>query len=179
MTEENTTYTKLRQLLTANGITTTYTDQELDAFLLEAKLLIGEDWVFPHQYKDYVHKWDGDTYVLDYYPVLTGETVTVKVNDVTREDIIDKVTSEGIVYFKHSINGSLEITYTVGLPDEDVVEYLLPITVAVVEDILGRNVASVTEGDVSVSYSSTSTKSQTESLIGALREKYCARLCVL
>ena len=172
----------LQEMLDAHGITKYDDDPEtLNTFLLEAKLMVGASFVFDQEYNDYKENFNGNKYALDYYPLKSSGSLTVLCNDVNITGNIRKISEEGIIYFKKTFTGTLDVTYTVGLTDDDLTEYILPITLYLVKDNEGQNISSVTEGDVSISYNNStgSTSTQIDALVANLRDKYSARMCLL
>ena len=178
-----TTIEILRTLLQANDIHE-YDDAQdsvLEAFISEAKMLINEPFCNDTTYNDYVEGFTGKKYVTDYYP-LKADCLEVTFNDIDISEHIKKITEEGIIYFDKQFNhGTLDVTYVVGLSSEDIENYIIPITLYLIRDKTGRNVSSITEGDVSISYNNSTggTAMQIDTLINNLKDKYCARLCLL
>lgn len=168
-------------ILHANGITK-YDDDtsSLESFLLEAKLLVGEPFMFDQQYTDYKQEFYGDNIVTSYYPI-KDDCIQLVLDGVDITSHIRRIDSDGIIYLDKNYHGALIADYTVGLSGDDIVNYLIPICVALIRDREGLNISSVTEGNVSVSYNNStgSTTLQLDNLVNALKEKYGARVCLL
>lgn len=167
--------TDLRGILIAHGIDSEeYSDEVLNNFILEAKLLVNEPFMFDTQFEDYEPDFCDDTYMTENYPVVT-DSVTITVGDETITP--DKVTSEGIIYLPRTIDGKFTITYTVGLGEDDINEFLLPITLYIIEEKQGKNIASIQEGDVNISYDTANGyNTQMFNLVNALKNKYAGRV---
>lgn len=166
----------LQDLLTLHGIDTSkYTPTMLNALILEAKTLIGADYVYDSQYTDYKDTFHGTRYMTEKYPV--KEVTSITVND---EEIIPrKITHNGIIYFDGYITGGLEVEYIVGLDDNDYEKTILPICLYIAKQNEGQNVSSVQEGDVNVSYDTGSNQAMIDTLINNIRGKYGARVRLL
>lgn len=164
----------LRSMLIAHGIeASSYTDGMLDSFILEAKLLVNEPFMFDTVHEDYDPDFSGDVFMTSDYPVLPeGLTVTVGGEVINPTHI----SSEGLIYFEKAYKGVLNCTYTVGLTSDDIQSYLLPMVVSMVQEKEGMNVASINEGDVSISYDNTTgLNTQVTQLIQSLKNKYSGR----
>lgn len=168
---------QLRKLLVAHNITKQFSDEVLESYILEAKLLVNIPALNEELHEDYVKKFNGDTYVVDYYPLL--EIVELTVNGVSVAP--ERISSDGIIYFNGNKTGTLYCQYKVGLSSEEINVDLLPLVVALIENKEGANVSSITEGDVSVSYNNSNGVSATtiDSLVEAIREKYTAKVVLL
>lgn len=168
----------LRKLIEAEGISTEdITDETLQTYIDKAINLAD---IPGGSKEDYVRRFKGDTYVTDFYPLLPlsddGDIVTLTIDDeqVTPDHVC---VDEGIIYLDKPMRGKLTCNYNYGLSDEDVTKYILPIACSLFKDNKGDNVASITEGDISISYDNTSsTSDSTDSLIAELRNKYNARV---
>jgi hypothetical protein len=87
---------------------------------------------------------------------------------------------EGVVYFPEKQCGRLLVQYTVGLGTEDMEKYILPITVHLIMEKEGKNISSISEGDISISYDTNNTlNAQVTTLIQELKNKYSGRVCLL
>lgn len=170
-----TIYDTLRDMLINHGVITEYTDAQLDNFILEAKLLIDTPFVNNSQIEEYKTDWTGDVYYTNEYPLIKS-SVTVIINNTVI--IPEHVTSDGIIYLDKTYTGDLKCTYTIGLSNEDITNYLLPIVVCLIEDKEGLNIASVGEGDINISYNNATgyTSKTLDTLIQNLRDKYSARV---
>lgn len=165
----------LRNLLEAHGLphtTDEISDTTLESLILEAKLLVNEPYMFDNITEDYEPDFSGETYMTEDYPV-HPETVSLCIDDEAVAP--ERVTKDGIIYLDHVHHGKLECTYTVGLDDADVENYLLPIVVYLVKDREGKNVSSIQEGDINISYDTTS-NAQISMLIERLTNKYSGRV---
>ena len=176
----NTAIETLRTLLQANKITTTYTDEELEAIITQALLLVNAPYTTDNTYNDYVHTFNGTSYITQYYPLKTisHDDIIVTLDDVNVNEYISNLTRDGIIYFDRPLRGRLNITYTVGLDTNDINNYIVPIALYLIKDNEGMNMNSVQEGDVTVNYSNmaTSTCAGIDALIGNLRNRYGARV---
>ena len=161
-------------MLLNHGITKEYTNAQLDSFILEAKLLVDMPFMMNSVYEDYEAKYRGKVYYTHEYPILTNSVqLTI---DGKRVPILN-INNEGRIIFDKKHRGTLECKYTVGLSDDDINNYLIPIVVCLIEDAEGGNISSITEGDVSLSYDTTGYSNRTlDSLVNGLRNKYGARV---
>ena len=169
----------LRSLLIAHGIDATgYTDSMLESFIFEAKVLVDAPFMFDTVHEDYNPQFRGDVFMTDNYPVIDDEVLRVTIDDlvVTPEHI----THEGIIYLDKTYQGKLKCTYNVGLSDDDIQSYLLPICTNMIQIKEGLNPASISEGDVSISYdSNNSYGTQVSQLVQALKNKYSGRVAFI
>lgn len=165
----------IQSLLTAHGVTTQYTTSQIEAFIHEAKLLCDLD--DDESYEDYKPSFNSDVYVTQQYPLQSVTSITLNGVEVTPE----KVTNEGVIYFNSTKQGKLIVQYTVGMSTTDIQNLLVPLVVALIENKEGRNLSSVTEGDVSVSYNNSSGVSSVtiDSLVSEIRDKYTSRVMLL
>lgn len=175
-----TIYETIRNMLISNGIATTYSDAELDSFILEAKLLVDAPFVNDAVYEDYVDRFSSDKYMIRHYPLKESDDFNVLIDDKDITNNVRKITSNGIIYFDKKYTGSLTVSYVCGLNTTAINDYLIPIIVYLIKDKEGKNISSISEGDVSVSYNNSSNTSLTlDSLVNRLRKKYGARLRLL
>ena len=166
-------YDDLRSIMELNGIDTSkYTDSMLDALILQAKGLINAPYTTDSQHNDFVKKYDGTQYMTESYPL--KEVTKIRINHEPVTPL--KVRSSGIIYFDKTLHGVLEVDYIVGLTEIDYKDYLLPICAHLANDVEGNNMASISEGDVSVSYDTGSSNAMIDSLVSNLRSKYGARV---
>lgn len=172
-----TLYDDIRNSLQAHGVTTTYTDQQLAQLVSEAKSLVNSPITGTSQETDYVPDFTGNTYLTDYYPVIRG-SVTLLVNG---ENVTPRrVTPDGRIYLPNGMIGELECTYTTGLDTTTLNSYLVPIVVGMITGNENQNLASISEGDVSISYRSEgSTSADLDQLVANLRGLYGARVRLL
>lgn len=168
----------LRTLIETNKITTTYTDEQLEAIIQEALLLVNAPYTTDTTYNDYIHEYDASTYITQYYPLKSIKVLQCTLNEENINDYIVHATRDGIIYFDRHLRGRLEVTYTVGLDDEDINNYILPIALYLVKDLEGKNINSIQEGDVTVQYNnlSSSTSAGIDALVANLRNRYGARV---
>lgn len=166
--------TELKQILNGQGIDPTkYTDEQLQGLILQAKTLINREWATDKTYTDYNRKYNGDIITTDYYPLKTIETITINDEEVTP----DYYTDDGIIYLPKQYNGTLKCDYTVGLTDDDYINCILPMTTNLILDQqTDKNIASINEGDVSISYNNTTTANTNDALIENIRNKYAAKI---
>lgn len=169
-----TVYDNIKQMLINHGITKEYTQAELDNYILEAKVLVDTPFMNDNVMEDYIKEWAGDVYCTKEYP-LRNNTIELTINNTVITPV--HVTYDGIIYLDKTYHGDLKCRYTVGLNNDDINSYVVPIVVCLIENIEGSNIASVNEGDVSISYdNSTSTTRTLDNLVNNLRNKYGARV---
>ena len=164
-------YENLRELLKVHGVTTEYTDSQLDMFIMEAKILIDAPFVNNSQYEDYIPDFSNDVYCTNEYPLITG-SVEISINDKPVNPV--HITEDGIIYLDHVYDGTLKCNYVTGLSDADITTDLLPVVACLIEEKAGMNIASVSEGEVSISYNNGTgyTSNTLDALIQQVRDKY-------
>lgn len=163
---------ELRTILKAKGVDDTqYTDFMLEGYIMEAKARINRPWTSNKVYNDYHHEFRGNRVITQYYPII--QVCKVLLDDEEVE--VCHSTVDGIIYFDKQLFGRLEVQYVVGLQDEDYLECILPLSVNSVLDDGKHNVTSVTEGDLTVNYSSNYSATQNDLLVQSIRDKYQAR----
>lgn len=167
----------IQEILSAHEVQKDYTTQEIETFILEAKLLVNAPFMNDTILEEYTKEFSGDVYVTDNYPIKQLCELTINGSNITP----DKIEENGIIHLSKSYHGKLQIRYIVGLTTDDINNYLIPLVVAVIENKAGMNISSITEGDVSVSYNNnTGANSVTiDSIVNELREKYSAKVVVL
>ena len=166
------------EILNANGIDTTkYDETRINALYNEALKLIDAPFTKTTTHTDYINIFHDNKYITNFYPVLLDDDITIKLNDNIVEPV--KVTKEGIIYFKNNMHGVLEVTYNVGIDDDDINNYIIPLIVAMIKNNENRNgISSISEGDISISYNATTGTVATsiDDIIKNIRNKYAGRL---
>lgn len=162
---------KIRETLTAQGITD-ITDTQIQNYIDNAKALIGSSLIEQREYTDYVRNFNGEVYTTDFYPVLDILEFTIDDKPVT----LSHISMNGVLYLPCPYMGTLCCTYVVGLPVDEVEDDLLPLVVCMIRDNTGKNISSISEGDVSVSYNNTTgmESASLDTLVARLRDKYGA-----
>lgn len=162
---------EIQTILSANN--TECTEEQITAFIEKAKALINLPILTPQRYTDYQKEFEGDEYITKHYPLIEY-TLTIKVNDnIITPDYVDYNT--GIIYLDRTYNGTLTAIYTVGISEDEVEADLIPIVVTLIQQDTGQNLASITEGDVSISYKTSNNgvdETSLDSLISKFRSKY-------
>lgn len=171
----------LRQLLVANGIDDTqYTDEELTIFIDTAKTVIGLEYTESIAHEDYVEKIQCRKYMTNYYPIAPDSVcVLVDGEEVTAK----KITKEGIIYFYEIIDGEFSCTYLQAI-DTDLIDYATRLlSLYTIQEKEGTGaVSSIAEGDISISYdtnSSASNSNRVARIVDSIRSKYKARVRLL
>lgn len=173
-------YDTLRSLLRNHNIPCDeYTDEQLGAYIDEAKLLLNTPYSFDTTFTDYHDHFHGRVYLTDYYPLLSTSDVVVKVDDIVVTP--RRITNDGRVFLEKCVDGSLECTYTVGLSDDDIINTILPVTMYIIQASNGTgDISSVNEGDLSVSYdTSNGYNAEVNKLVQQLKNKYRARVRII
>lgn len=166
-------YDDLRSLIALNNITKEYSDEELDLFISEAKLLINAEVMEDTVYTDFKPNFKGRTYVTNNYPLKTTENISITIDD--KEITPTHINKNGIIYFDGEKRGELKCEYVVGLNEEAVEKYSIPIILYLIKETNGGNITSVGEGDVHINYS-TITDENIVNLIDELKNRYSARI---
>lgn len=166
----------LRSMLIAHGIDpTSYDDGMLESLIFEAKLLVDEPFMFDEVNEDYEPDFCDDVYMTSNYPVVVDDNFSLTVEG--HIVVPDRVSSEGLIYLDKKYHGKLQCTYTVGLSDTDIQQYLLPMVVNMIQEKEGLHLSSITEGDVSIGYdNSTGYGARVGQLIEGLKNKYNGRV---
>lgn len=182
VTENNNTSTPINMVQTIKDILQThgdkeYTTKEVENYITEAILLIDSPLTTDTTFEEYHRCYSGETYVTAHYPLKSIETITFNDEEITP----DRVDEDGIIYFDKCRRGKFLVRYIVGITEEDTKKYLIPLVVALIENKEGKNISSITEGDVSVSYNNATGVSAltVDSLLASLKEKYCSRVVLL
>ena len=165
-------YEEIQEILEAQGIT--YTEEQIQAFVKEAKNLVQSPLLTPQTFTDYQREYTGDTILTKYYPIME-DTLSVTINDISIVPVFVEVLS-GIIHLDHTHNGVLKVEYTAGLSEEEVLSDITPLVTALILDNEGYNLSSITEGDVSVTYAgkigSNGGSTSIDSLVTSLQSKY-------
>lgn len=166
--------TQLAQLLTAHNITN-YTTDQLETYIKQAMMLAEINSIAPTE-KEYKRHYHDEVFLTSYYPITNPEQMVIQINgeDITPDFVLD---TEGIIYFDKMYTGTLYVEYEHGILEEDITNLLVPLAFNLFVDSNGGNLASITEGDISVSYKTDGTSLQSnDDLISRLRGKYEARV---
>ena len=170
--------TSLREHLNNNGISDTdYTDSQLTSMIQNAVTLIGEEYVTSRCEIDYDYSFNGDMYLTAEYPI-TPDNLRATCDDVDVTGRIRSVTREGVIHFKSDLTGILKVEYQVGLGDDLSSEYVLMAAVYLTKanSNLG-GIASINEGDVSVSYDTTNNaRNSLDGIIMEIHNQFGARV---
>lgn len=155
-----------------------YEDSQLEPMIEFAKSIINSPITEVTSRTEYYVLEADNSYMTDYYPIFEIDSATVGDETV----VVQQVDSEaGIIEFDKAYTGKLELEYKVGLPTQTLNSYLLPIVVEVVVGMENNgNLSSIQEGDVNVSYdTSSNTSMKLDSLIANLRGMYGAKVKLL
>lgn len=166
--------TQLAQLLTAHNITN-YTTEQLEIYIKQAMMLAEINNIAPIE-KEYKRNFHGDMFLTSYYPITNTDSMVIRCND---EDITPELVlgMEGIIYFEKTYKGKLYVEYEHGILEEDITNLLVPLAFNLFVDNAGGNRASITEGDITISYRTDGTALQSnDELISRLKGKYEARV---
>lgn len=157
----------LKQIIEADGITQ-YTDEQLEAFILKAKSLINIPGITPHIECDVKKDFEGDVYVTEYYPILNDNSFLLQIGDETITPLLIEY-DKGIIFLPSTKKGILRCSYTTQICEEEIDNDILPITVEVVRQAAGKDVSSIKEGEVTVSYKNNTSQSDNTSLDALIR----------
>lgn len=110
----------------------------------------------PTSFTQTMHDFRGDKIIVDLFPVQEIHQLKINNNQLQEEDDYQINYDEGIIYLKHPYHGFLRIEYTAGLSVNDYQKYITPLLLLILQDKLGggwdNNTASISEGEVSISY---------------------------
>ena len=151
--------------------------------ILELESIIGVD-LNPRNRKQYTHKFKGEIYQLNFYPV--QKISSIKINNTPLEDYFLNEES-GIIYLDHTIYGKVLVNYTTCISQDEFEHYFKGLlTDMVIYQILSDEsdvdgvVSSLREGDVSVGYDvSNSLGNRIWTRISELKDKYSTRIQVI
>ncbi len=160
-------------MLLANGYNLDdYTDEIINAFIEEAKQLIGAEFLAEKEITDYKRDFNNNVYVTKFYPVNTTENINITINQ--EPATVEHSTPGGIIYLDKNYHGTLICTYTTGLNETELLNEIAPIILILIEANAGKNLASISEGDVNISYDNTA-QQNIYNLIENIKNKYSAR----
>ncbi len=165
------TVDELRTLLKFDGVTTDFTDEELELLIKvktkEIESLTGVD-ITPHDRLKTLGRFKGKMVQLSHYPVISVANVYINGHRLHTHDFSTN-NKLGIIYFNHRIKGNLRIEYTTGLDEYEYAELITPL----LKDMVGYTISfgrtndnlnglapflsSLKEGDVSIGFSNNST----------------------
>ena len=167
----------IKELLELNHIDTEpYTTETINILINQAKQLCQLDKETTTT--DYEHTFNNQIYITQNYPIKDTTQVETRINN--KKITPHKITPEGIIYFKNTQNGELEITYPVGLPEEDIQQYIIPIVIELIKNIENKNLASISEGGISLTYNTANnTQTSLDQLINTLKNKYHHRVAFI
>lgn len=160
----------LRTLLKFDGITTDFTDEELELLIevktKEIETLTGVD-ITPHDRAKTLGRFKGKMIQLSHYPVLNIANIFVNGYKLHSHDF-NYNKELGVIYFHHKIRGSIRIEYTTGLDEFKYAELITPLLKDMVAYTIsfGRTndnfnglapyLSSLKEGDVSIGFNNNS-----------------------
>ncbi len=170
----------IQAILESQGITAS--NEQITATISQAKHLVGMEYFLPTSRNEFVPDFDDNVYITDFYPVI-ADSLVLKLNNVSvtpRHINYD----EGIIYLDTDHIGTLEADYQYGYSDDELNSGLLPLVVELFKHNNNYNLASMTEGDVSVSYAVNSNTNGAgvntiDTLVNNIREMYDARVKLL
>ena len=161
----------LRTLLKFNGITTEYTDTELEILynskINELEGLVGVD-INPHERVKVTRRFHNDVIGLNFYPVISITNVYIDDN-IVDPTLYNVNWDLGLIYFKDYTEGVLKVEYTSGVSEADFTYLISPL----IQDMItytisfgnvnsklggwGYVASSLHEGDVSMNFSNGAT----------------------
>jgi hypothetical protein len=174
---------EVRVILRAYGIDDSqYTDEELEHLIQYYTRLFNSLICFnylPCDYEEYYPVNDSTKAVLiNHYPVIEVSSITLDEKDYTNNVYrIEKDT--GIIYFKENIMGDLILKYHAGWSDKDIETIIIPLILDLL--VYGIRygvdgiVSSISEGDVSVSFSITEKSLNINSRLNDLNKRFCPK----
>ena len=163
-----------QQLITIGVDETTITDDVINAWTKQAEMLAGVS-LEPKTSEEYTANFRGKVYLTDFYPLLSVENLELWIDGelVTPKHV---QASTGIIYLEKEYKGILECNYTYGFDETSISQLFIPLVLALMKDADGGNLASISEGDVSISYDRNGNTSTTiDSLILNIQSKFGVR----
>lgn len=174
---------EVRVILRVYGIDDTqYTDEELEHLIKYYTRVFNSLICFnylPHDYDEYYLVNDYTKAVLiNHYPIM--EVSSIKLDDKDYMGNVYRIDKDtGIIYFKEPVMGDLVLKYHAGWSDEDIESIIIPFIIDLL--VYGIRygvdgiVSSISEGDVSVSFSITDKSLNINSRLNALNKRFCPK----
>ena len=173
--------TNLKARFSVNGLPSEkWTDEELTALLTQSAAVIGTQYVQGELNTEYMYDYNGEVYTTICYPVRTDDiTAHLDGEDITEH--IEHATTEGIITFEGVYTGKLCISYNNQADTETIDDYICLVAIEMLKNSSsGGNIASIQEGDVTVSYDTNSTtRASLDTIANELRCMYGARVRLL
>lgn len=185
---------QLNANITLLGITHEYTEEETRILIDNALTLCDLPTLAQSEVvqNDVDREFNADTYLTTNYPVNSYKSVILQNNNTLTEykEETDKptpttqktyyATSDGIIRFRDTLTGTLFVSYTTGLTQEQVLQYILPILVELAKQYNKGNLSSISEGDVSIGLDNTgNTVATLDSLVNTVKNKFASRLAFI
>ena len=183
------TIDELRIYLKLNGIDESqYTDKDIEHLIKYYTKLFNSLICFSYKTKTY-----NDYYPMDIYDVFDSLLIynrpIKKITNVTLDDddCTDKISyidmKSGIIYFTEGVQGNVKVDYIAGWNDEDIKNIIIPIIIDLIIYGIkyGREgrIASLTEGDVSITYSTETELLDINDRIKNLNKRFCTKARML
>jgi len=170
----------LRSLLASNGMNPdNYTSEQLTGMIQQAVTLIGDEYVQGYNEVDYDYDYHGSIYLTALYPIITDD-VTVTLDDVDVTNKIQSITNDGVIKFSEDLHGLLKITYTNGVDTNVIKQYVLLASMNLLKSTTGGIISSINEGDVSISYDTSSiTATSLDGIITTVHNMFGARVSMI
>lgn len=135
-------------------------DEEYESLLNSVKSSLSQRLDFPAeptQFKQIEDDFNNKKLIVDFFPVL--EINSLKIDETIIEDVDYEIDNDlGIIYFKNTHQGFLKLEYVAGLTEEQYNQYITPLLLDMMKynlsDDTFKDVSSMTEGNVSISYDS-------------------------
>ena len=146
----------------------------------ELESIIGVD-LNPRNRKQYTHKFKGEIYQLNFYPVQSITSMTI--NDRVYVDYFLNEDS-GLIYLDNAVSGKILVEYISCIPLYEFEHYFAPLLddmviyeITNVGNIWDGVASSIREGDVSIGYDvSNSLGNRIWSRIAELKDKYSSKV---
>lgn len=170
----------LESQLKVNGLNSDdYTEEDLTVMLNNAVSVIGSQYVEGTLEHEKITLSEEDSITTLCYPVVV-ESVVLTLDNQDVSDKVDYITNEGIITFKKPLSGELRVEY-LNCADGDVLEqYIVLVALHLLKAGAGKNLASITEGDVSISYNTAGADAASlDRLVSDLHGMYGARVQLL
>lgn len=171
----------LESQLKVNGLNSDdYTEEDLTVMLNNAVSVIGSQYVDGTLEREKITLSEEDSITTLCYPVVVDSVILTLENDPDIMDKVDYITSEGIITFKKPLSGELRVEY-LNCADADIIEqYIVLVALHLLKAGAGKNLASINEGDVSISYNTAGADAASlDRLVSDLHGMYGARVQLL
>lgn len=110
----------------------------------------------PTSFTQTQHDYHGNKIVVDMFPIQSIHQLKINNTRLYEDNDYQINYDDGIIYLKQPHYGFLRLEYIAGLSVNDYQKYITPLLLLILQDKLNvawdKNAASISEGDISISY---------------------------